>query len=153
MPSVRSLLTACVLVALCACGDDATGGDADAGLGVGADGSGGGASAEPLDLEGPWESFAQRPCPPDSILTWENFGASHLLAHCTGCHGRGRIGDERSGAPMDITFDDPPSVREHADRIWARAADQNDTMPPVGGPDAEQRRLFGEWIACDAPTR
>ena len=76
-----------------------------------------------------------------------------MLAHCTGCHGRGREGAQRSKAPDKVTFDDPASIRMFEERIWNRAGDHNVTMPPVGGPDAADRALFGEWLACGSPMR
>jgi hypothetical protein len=33
-----------------------------------------------------------------------------------------------------------------------RAADHNVTMPPVGGPEADERSALGEWLACGAPS-
>jgi hypothetical protein len=43
-------------------------------------------------------------------------------------------------------------ARAWADRIWVRAADHNATMPPVGGPEADERSALGEWLACGAPS-
>ncbi|MDD9940626.1 MAG: hypothetical protein OXU20_06145 [Myxococcales bacterium] len=111
------------------------------------------ASVDAGRATGPWERLADRPCPQGSELTWENFGAQFVLAHCTGCHGRDRMGVDRKGAPAAVTFDGPPAIRGLAGRIWAVSADDNATMPPVGGPPAYERRLFGEWLACGAPTR
>lgn len=135
-------------LALIACGGSDTGPAADAST---ADGSDGSVMMAPLG--GPWEQLDERPCPPDNVLTWENFGASFVLANCTGCHGRGRPEGERQRAPVAVTFDDPASIRPLAARIWLRAADDNASMPPVGAPDAEQRRRFGQWLACGAPTQ
>jgi len=35
---------------------------------------------------------------------------------------------------------------------WFRAGDHNQTMPPVGGPDDDERGDLGEWLACGAPS-
>ncbi len=104
--------------------------------------------------EGPaseWSSLQERPCPEGSVLDWENFGAPFLQNWCTGCHSADVAGPARYGAPVGIDLETPASARHHAARIWARAADGNETMPPAGGPGAEERRLLGEWLACGAP--
>lgn len=142
---------------LLACGD---GGEADASAQPGADDVDAGndsgmppANASEKTDVGPWLRFAERPCPSDNQLSWENFGAGFVLAYCTGCHGRDVREDARQGAPLSITFDDPNSIRDLDERIWSRAADGNATMPPVGGPDLEARRKLGQWLACGAPVR
>jgi len=115
------------------------------------DGSGdesGGSTGGPVE----WASLEERPCPEDSFLTFENFGAIHLLNYCTGCHASGLPADQRQGAPIEINFDDLQDVRAQAARIWARAADANTTMPPAGGAPADERALLGEWLACGALT-
>jgi hypothetical protein len=43
-------------------------------------------------------------------------------------------------------------IRAQAARIWARSGDHNMTMPPVGGPEDEDRSMLGEWLACGAPS-
>lgn len=110
------------------------------------------ADGDGLDLDGPWASLDERPCPPDSIVSFENFGAPFMLDHCKGCHSGALPADMRQKAPTAIDFDDLQDIRDHADRIWLRAADQNETMPPVGGPGSQERRLLGEWLACGVPT-
>lgn len=120
-------------------------GDADSG------GAESGDTGESIDA-GPWASLEERPCPDDSFLSFENFGAIHLLNYCTGCHSSGLPADQRQGAPIEIDFDDLEDVRAHAPRIWARAGDHNVTMPPAGGAPEDERALLGEWLACGAPT-
>lgn len=97
-------------------------------------------------------TLAERPCPEDSIVSYESFGGPFLLDWCTGCHAAGLPDGSRQGAPLGVDFDDLEAARKHAARIWARAADGNATMPPVGGPDEEERTRLGEWLACGAPT-
>jgi hypothetical protein len=109
-----------------------------------------GETMQPID-EGPWETFAERSCPPGSILSFENFGGPYLLDHCKGCHSKAIPASMRQGAPVGIDFDTIADVRDMADRIWARAADQNASMPPVGAPGPEERAALGEWLACGAP--
>ncbi len=101
--------------------------------------------------DGVYETFDERPCPPDSPYTVINFGAPFMLTHCTGCHHSSLAMDERAGAPLGVDFDDLAYVRDQAPQIWARAADQNMTMPPLGGPAQDERTRLGEWLACGAP--
>ena len=152
MRLAREIAFVCAL-ALVGCGDVDGRDDGAAGTGSADASIAGSGGAGPTNVDGPWETFDARPCPPDSALTWENFGGAFVLDYCTGCHGRARGAGERQGAPLDVTFDDPASIRALAARIWAVAADDNVFMPPVGGPDAETRRWFGEWLACGALTR
>lgn len=107
--------------------------------------------AAPTTGDGPWASLDDRPCPKDSPLTADNFGGPFMLSHCTGCHHSSLGEDERAGAPVGVDFDKLGDVRDHADRIWARAADENATMPPLGGPAQDERARLGEWLACGAP--
>lgn len=87
-------------------------------------------------------------CPPEgTALTYDNFGAPFLAAHCNSCHSTGT-----SGAPSAYRFDTPEDVRLHKDRIFIRAAAANVTMPP--GPDdpsQAERDDLAEWLACGAP--
>lgn len=97
-------------------------------------------------------TLADRPCPDESFLTYENFGAPFFSEYCTGCHSSQLPSDMRQNAPPDVNFETLEKVRMHAARIYARAADDNDTMPPAGGPPSDVRELLGEWLACGAPS-
>ena len=101
-------------------------------------------------LGGTTEELDEEPCPPDSELTYDNFGASFLDGNCQPCHAS--ASEDRNGAPVSFTFDTADDVRSHRERIFARAAGRNTSMPP--GPDdppAEERALLAEWLACGAP--
>jgi hypothetical protein len=142
-----------LLLALSACSEEhvpETSHDANTGdpAGTGDIGSTG-ATSEPMS----YPSLAERPCPEDSVLTSENFGAAFMLTYCTGCHHSALPDGERAGAPVGVDFELLIKVRAQAERIWARAGDQNATMPPVGPPPADERARLGEWLACGAPTR
>ncbi|MEM9460739.1 MAG: hypothetical protein AAGF11_41630, partial [Myxococcota bacterium] len=100
-------------------GDGASDGASD---GAGASGSSGGSEETGEDL-GPWDSLEERPCPEDSILTYENFGGPFMLNFCTGCHQSMLPADMRQDAPLEVNFDDIEDIRVWADRIWARSAD------------------------------
>ena len=142
---------AVVLLWLAACGDagDASTGETGATTSTG---STGGDSSGDVSTTGEPASLDERPCPEDSVLSSENFGAPFMLTHCTGCHHSSLPASERAGAPLAIDFDTIDRVRMHAPRVWARAADHNATMPPLGGPPQEERTRLGEWLACGAPT-
>ena len=166
---MRSAYSLLLVVALVGCKDEAsdpvsdddagdeTGegtseGSGDAGSGEsGESGDESGDTGDPIG-EGPWESFDERPCPPDSFLTFENFGWPHMLTYCNGCHSSMLPADMRQMAPLEINFDSVDDVRSQAGRVWARSGDQHDTMPPVGAAAEDERYLLGEWLACGAPT-
>jgi uncharacterized membrane protein len=90
------------------------------------------------------------PCPPGgTTLTYDDFGRDFLANNCQRCHGAPT--SERNGAPGDFDFGTLEQVRAHEDRIFARAAADNTTMPP--GPDdppEEERQKLAEWLACGA---
>lgn len=96
-------------------------------------------------------SIAGRECPDRSPLTYQSFGAPFFASYCTGCHSAKLAPELRAGAPPGIDFDTLDGIRARADRIYARAADDHTTMPPAGGPSAEQRRMLGDWLACGTP--
>lgn len=172
MASRSSLLGLSALLALLlsGCGEDAAGSGTAVGpddgaaadesavettpaatQGAAGDGANDASDAPSGDLVGPWTKLSDRGCPPDSVLSYDNFGGPFFLDHCQGCHGGARAVGDRQGAPAQVSFDDVESIREWADRVWLRAADQNASMPPVGPPPAEARTLLGEWLACGAP--
>ena len=92
-----------------------------------------------------------RDCPSMSPLTYQSFGAPFFSNYCTSCHSSKLASDRRSGAPVGIDFDTLGGIRAKAERIYARAGDHNTTMPPAGGPSADQRKQLGDWLACGAP--
>ena len=100
-----------------------------------------------------YPSLDERPCPPDSALTAEDFGGPFMLTYCTGCHHASLPEGERADAPLGVDFETLTKIRAHADRIWARSGDQNATMPPIGPAPADERAKLGEWLACGAPAR
>lgn len=91
------------------------------------------------------------PCPPGGTdLTYGNFGGTFINVYCQSCHGSNA--EDRAGAPGEFIFDTPDQVAKHKERIFARSAADNDSMPP--GPDdpsPEEREKLAEWLACGAP--
>ena len=97
-------------------------------------------------------TLAERACPDRSILTYEDFGGPFMYSWCNGCHTSTLAEGQRQKAPVGVDFDTVDDVRAWADRIWMRAGDHNVTMPPVGGPEDDERGQLGEWLACGAPV-
>jgi uncharacterized membrane protein len=99
----------------------------------------------------PATEIGEVPCPPNgTTLRYEEFGKSFLDAHCQTCHAA--AGTHRRGAPSGYDFHDRDAVLRHKDRIFARAAADNTSMPP--GPDdppEPDRAKLAEWLACGAP--
>lgn len=98
----------------------------------------------------PGATLDEAECPPGgTTVTYAGFVAPFLDQNCQRCHAAAAT--DRHGAPDAYTFDTEAEVRAHAERIYARAADENDSMPP--GPDdppLEDRLALGEWLACYA---
>ena len=102
--------------------------------------------------QGTPESLADRQCPEESYLTFEDFGGPFMFTWCNGCHASGLPEGMRQDATLGVDFDTIDEIRAWSDRIWARAGDHNVTMPPIGGPDDVEREMLGEWLACGAET-
>ncbi len=96
-------------------------------------------------------SIEDYPCPPGGTkLTYDTFGQAFIGQNCQICHGQAT--DARKGAPEGYDFGTLEAVRAKKDRIFARAAADNVTMPP--GPDdppEAERNKLAEWLACGAP--
>lgn len=151
----RLLGVAVVTLGALACANDDPDGSEEAsteGTATSPDDADSTATSGGTDDMGPWNSLDERPCPDDSFLTYESFGGPFMLTYCTACHHSRLPADQRQGAPIEVNFDSLDDVRARADRIWARGADHNDTMPPVGAAPAEERTRLGQWLACGAPA-
>jgi uncharacterized membrane protein len=83
-----------------------------------------------------------------STLSYQNFAAPFVLNWCRGCHGKDQPAAMRQNAPLTVNFDTPEEVRAARARILARATGVAPSMPPAGGPSAEERELLAEWLAC-----
>lgn len=84
----------------------------------------------------------------ESTLTYQNFAAPFVITWCRGCHGSGLPVNMRQNAPVGLDFDTAAQVRSAQQRILVRATGEAPTMPPVGGPSAQERALLAEWLAC-----
>ncbi|GMV13322.1 MAG: cytochrome c [Polyangiaceae bacterium] len=83
-------------------------------------------------------------------LDYASFGEPFLERWCNSCHSAGE--GDRQGAPADVRFDSVEEVRRWRERIFARSALGNDSMPPgLGDPPTAERRRLAEWLACGAP--
>ena len=91
------------------------------------------------------------PCPPEgTTLTYASFGASFMNGYCQSCHGS--LSEDRKGAPGEYIFDTVGQIQRQRDRIFARSAADNDSMPPgPEDPSLEDREKLAEWLACGAP--
>jgi len=83
-----------------------------------------------------------------SYLDYSNFGEPFLLDWCSGCHSAALPATMRQMAPAGVDFDTLENVRRQKERIAARATGGTPTMPPAGGPSAEEREMLAEWISC-----
>ena len=115
-----------------ACGDDA--GDTAAAAGDGAS----------LDTADP--DWASLPCDEAPVVTWNNFGAGFVGHYCQGCHASTTA--DRYGAPESVTFDSVDEVWGWRDRVLARTAIDDPTMPPAGGTSETDRQKLRWWLEC-----
>jgi uncharacterized membrane protein len=98
-----------------------------------------------------YETIDEITCPPEgTALTFASFGRPFFVGRCNTCHSAET--SSRQGAPDNYVFDTRAQILEHKDRIFARSAGPNDSMPP--GPDdppREERDKLAEWLVCGAP--
>lgn len=85
-----------------------------------------------------------------SYLDYGNFGEPFALDWCRGCHSSSVPAGMRQKAPMGVNFDTHADVQQWKERILIRAGGNAPTMPPAGGPSADERALLAEWLACGA---
>lgn len=87
-------------------------------------------------------------CPPNSTLTYDNFGKAFFEANCNRCHSANTKGN----SPL---YDDVTAIRANAKQIDEQAASgpdsTNDAMPQDGSVSTAEREKLGQWLACGAP--
>jgi hypothetical protein len=79
-------------------------------------------------------------CPPDSTLTYENFGQPLVVDHCLSCHAT-------SQRPALAT---QPEIQSNRQAIL-KVAVETTQMPKGSAMGLDERQLLGEWLACGAP--
>jgi uncharacterized membrane protein len=82
-----------------------------------------------------------------SALTYQTFGEPFMTNWCRGCHSADIYPMMRQDAPLDINFDTLDQVRQRRVMIETLTV-KRPTMPPAGGPSAEERALLDEWLTC-----
>jgi hypothetical protein len=85
-------------------------------------------------------------CADAPVVTWDSWGQGFLSANCQSCHSSTTL--DRHGAPDDIIFDDRDTALAVSDRILARSAGDNPTMPPSGGVSEDDRYRLEVWLTC-----
>ena len=88
-----------------------------------------------------WMGCATEPCSPHY---YENFGEGFLIQNCQGCHASTTT--DRAGAPVEFSFDSYTDVLTHKQAIVREI--QENTMPPMGGLDEDEREAALEWLSC-----
>lgn len=93
-------------------------------------------------------------CPPNSTLTYENFGAPFAAAYCTRCHSSELAGEDRNGAPLYHDFDTLNgilAVANHVDEYAAGGPNAINRIMPESDPRPtdDERMKLGEWLACE----
>ena len=98
-----------------------------------------------------YQTIDEATCPPGgTMLTYEGFAQPFFAGNCDYCHSA--TTSLRKGAPENYVFSTRAQIATHRDRIFARSAGSNDSMPP--GPDdppIEERDKLAEWLVCGAP--
>jgi len=94
-------------------------------------------------------------CPPGSTVTYADHIAAFMEDYCVSCHSSQLAGEARNEAPLGHDFDSEAGilvVAEHVDEYAAAGPDAvNTVMPPSGAaPTEQERRMLGEWLACEA---
>jgi hypothetical protein len=81
-------------------------------------------------------------------LTYSTFGGGFMDKHCAGCHSSYLPEGSRGGAPVDVNLNSYPDVLTWVHRVDARGTGEEPTMPPGGGPAADEVLQLEEWLGC-----
>lgn len=88
-------------------------------------------------------------CVRTPALDYEGFGRPLMDKHCTGCHSSLLREDQRNAAPVGVDLDSYLGVLTYAERLHVRVVEPEvATMPPGGGPTAEEIAQLEEWLVC-----
>ena len=86
-------------------------------------------------------------CPPNSTLTYDNFGRAFFQRYCDSCHGTGGRTRPSLASQAEIRAQATAIDREAA----AGPDGVNTAMPETDPkPTEAERRQLGEWLACGA---
>ena len=88
-----------------------------------------------------------------SVATnWTTVGAPFVYTWCTPCHSPTlETAEDRQGAYPHVNFGTYEDVIAYADRLEAVIFGATATMPPGGGPSAEELTAMDAWIECGLP--
>jgi uncharacterized membrane protein len=93
---------------------------------------------------------ADEPTAECASLRYDAVAEPFVASWCRGCHSAALPPQERQRAPIDVTFENHDELVRWAPRLRVRVVD-TETMPPAGGPGAQERALFARYLACGAP--
>jgi len=79
-------------------------------------------------------------CPPDSTLTYENFGQPLIADQCLSCH----TTKERPALTSQ------EAIQSNRQAILSNAVTST-KMPKGSSMQLDERDMLGEWLACGAP--
>jgi hypothetical protein len=100
---------------------------------------------QPLDTAG-GDDTGTLPC--DYAITWESWAEGFFLNWCTSCHSSDLHGVSRQGAPHSVNFDTYEGAVERPDLVADWATGPKPLMPPIGGPDDDEREILRMWLEC-----
>lgn len=92
-------------------------------------------------------------CDREVPLTYHSFGQGFMDNYCTGCHSSIIADGQRRGAPVGIDFDTYAGVLQYAERLEERVLianriEDDNPMPPGGGPTTQDLDMLEEWLQC-----
>ena len=88
-----------------------------------------------------------------SVATnWTTVGAPFIYTWCTPCHSPTlESAADRQGAYPHVNFGTYEDVITHSERLEAVIFGATATMPPGGGPSADELTAMDAWIECGLP--
>ncbi len=84
-----------------------------------------------------------------AATSYSTVGEPYLASWCRGCHSVDLPPGMRQAAPVGVNFDTLADVR--AQLLPLQTSIANGTMPPEGGPSAEETAMMMTWLTCGAP--
>jgi len=101
-------------------------------------------TATATDTATPWQTDGCE-------LSWEHDVEGFFANWCAPCHSAAVPEGWRQGAPVGLDLDTLDSVRAWASGVQSSALSDDPTMPPAGGPSADELDLVERWMACGMP--